>query len=107
MDRFMRRYRRIARRAQWVVLGGSVPPGVDEGIYHELTTLAKSAGARVVVTAGGEPLARALPACPYLVKPDIREHVSFEGASLATLDEILVAADPGGAIAGANVLQVP
>ncbi|UCF10332.1 MAG: 1-phosphofructokinase family hexose kinase, partial [Candidatus Bipolaricaulota bacterium] len=39
MERFMRRFRRIANRAQWVVLGGSVPPGVDDGIYHEMTTL--------------------------------------------------------------------
>jgi 1-phosphofructokinase family hexose kinase len=89
MERFMRRYRRIVRRATWVVLGGSVPPGIDDDVYRELTEIAKDTGAKVVVTAGGEPLTRALKACPTIVKPDVREHVSFDGASLATLDEII------------------
>jgi len=89
MDRFMRRFCRLVRRAKWVILGGRLPPGADVGTYYELARIAKEAGARVVITAGGDPLVRSLAACPYLVKPDIRSERVFDGASLATLDEII------------------
>jgi len=79
MDRLMRRYRRTLHRATWVVLAGSLPPGVDPGIYGEMTRMAKNAGAKVILTTGGEALTRALDACPYIVKPDTREHMLVEG----------------------------
>ncbi len=89
LDRFMRRYRRMAKQASWVVLAGSLPPGIDSGIYAELATIARDSGARVVVSAGGEALTRALGACPYLVKPDTREHLLLEGTSLTSTEAII------------------
>jgi len=89
--RFMRRYQRIAKRASWIVLGGSVPPGVDPAIYADLTEIARSNGAKVVVSAGGEALTHAIGARPYLVKPDTREHQLMEGKPLATTEEIIAA----------------
>ncbi len=91
IERFMRRFRRMAKRATWVVLAGSLPPGVDSGIYAELATIARDNGARVVVSAGGEALTKALTACPYLVKPDTREHMLLEGKSLTSTESIIAA----------------
>jgi len=91
MDRFLRRYKRIVHRASWVVLGGSLPDGASLDIYRDLAMIAKEAGARVVVTASGEPLTRSLAACPYLVKPDVRAELSLDGADLQTLDQIITA----------------
>ena len=91
VDRFFRRFRRTVKGASWVVLAGSLPPGVDVGVYRELAKLAKEAGARVILSAGGEPLSRALDSCPYLVKPDTREHRTVEGINLATRDSIVEA----------------
>jgi len=91
MNRFMRRYRRMLNRATWVVLGGSLPPGIDPGIYGELAQMAKDAGAKVILTTGGEALTRALDACPYIVKPDTREHLTLEGKALTTVDAIIEA----------------
>jgi 1-phosphofructokinase family hexose kinase len=91
VGRFMRRFQRIAKRASWIVLGGSLPPGVDSGIYAELIQIARENGARVMVSAAGEALTRAIAACPYLVKPDTREHMRLEGKSLATTEEIIAA----------------
>ena len=53
--------------------------------------MAKQAGAKVAVSAGGGALVQALPACPYLVKPDIRERLSMEGADLSTREGIIAA----------------
>jgi 1-phosphofructokinase family hexose kinase len=91
IDRFMRRYRRMLPDAKWVVLGGSLPPGVDPGIYHELADMARKAGARVVVSAGGEVLVRSFEASPYLVKPDTRDHRELMGIDLAAREEIVEA----------------
>jgi len=90
-DRFMRRYRRMVKRASWVVLAGSLPPGIDPGIYGELTTIARESGAKVVISAGGEALSHALEACPTIIKPDTREHVVFEGKELKSIEDIVEA----------------
>jgi len=91
MNRLMRRYRRMINRATWVVLGGSLPPGVDSGIYREMAQMAKDAGAKVILSTGGEALTRALDACPYIVKPDTREHLTLDGKALTTVDAIVEA----------------
>lgn len=91
MARLMRRYKRMLGRASWVVLAGSLPPGVDPGIYGEMTQMAKDAGAKVILSAGGEPLTRALESCPYIVKPDTREHLALDGKGLESVDAIVEA----------------
>nr|MBN1858683.1 bifunctional hydroxymethylpyrimidine kinase/phosphomethylpyrimidine kinase [Candidatus Bipolaricaulota bacterium] len=60
-------------------------------VYRQLTSIANQHGARVVVSAGGRALAESLVACPYLVKPDLRESVSLEGEPVVTVDEIIAA----------------
>ncbi len=89
VERLMRRYKRLIGRAKWVVLAGSLPPGVDPGIYGEMARLAKDAGAKVILSTGGEALSRALDACPYIVKPDTREHLTLEGRGLTSVDAIV------------------
>jgi 1-phosphofructokinase len=89
VDRFFRRYRRMLKRATWIVLGGSLPPGVDAGIYYELAKLARDAGVKAVLSAGGEALSRAVEACPDLVKPDTRSHRELMGIELVTRDSII------------------
>ena len=91
ISRFMRRYKRMIKRASWVVLGGSLPPGIPDDFYRGLVELAKQEGVKVAMSAGGSALTHALPACPYLVKPDIRERLSMEGADLSTREAIITA----------------
>lgn len=91
IDRFFRRYRRMLKRATYVVLAGSLPPGVDVGIYRELAALAREAGAKVILSAGGESLVLGLEACPHLVKPDTREHRELMGIALTSQDAVVEA----------------
>jgi len=65
VDRLMRRYRRML--------------------------MAKVAGAKVILTTGGEALKRALDAGPYIVKPDTREHLAVDGQGLTTVEDIIEA----------------
>ena len=52
-------------------------------------SMAKEAGARVVISAAGDALSRGLLAAPHIVKPDIRETPVGNGLPLTTRDEII------------------
>ncbi len=91
VKRFVRRYRRMLSSASWVVLAGSLPPGVDASLYRDLATMAREAGVKVVLSAGGDALERGLEAGPFIVKPDTREERLLGGKSLATRDAIVAA----------------
>jgi 1-phosphofructokinase len=85
LKRFITQYKRALQRARYVFLGGSLPPGVPETFYQELTRLAHARRVPVVVNAAGEALTHALSEKPWLVKPDTRR----ERESLKTPEEIL------------------
>ena len=82
--------------ARIFVLAGSLPPGVPEDYYATLIRSLKAAGKMVVLDTSGAPLAAALAAGPYLVKPNRHELESWLGRSLFDLNAV---------IQGARVLQ--
>ncbi|RYG53118.1 hypothetical protein EON80_33040, partial [bacterium] len=83
--------------ASWIVLAGSVPPGVSTEIYRELTRMAKSWGCKVALDASGEALRSSLDAprdaLPHLVKPNLAELEEWLGESLSSPTAILQAAN--------------
>ena len=76
----------------WIVLAGSVPPGIDPGIYCELIKRFRERGQKVVLDTSGEPLRLALEAVPYFVKPNIHELEELLGRRLMTRESIVEAA---------------
>lgn len=59
--------------ARWLVLSGSIPPGVPIDIYARLIRLAWSAGVRTVLDTSGDPLLAGIGERPYLAKPNRQE----------------------------------
>ncbi len=106
VDRMFRRYKRMLMRASWVVLAGSLPPGVDAGVYREMIKLARQAGVKVVLSAGGEPLSQGLLACPQIVKPDTREQRLVQGMGLETREAIIDAGERIVALGGADMVII-
>ena len=76
----------------WIVLAGSVPPGIDPGIYRELIERFRSCGHKVVLDTSGEPLRLALEAAPHIMKPNIHELEDLLGLELTTRESIVDAA---------------
>ncbi len=76
---FLDAYREHAAGSRVVVLSGSLPPGVPEDAYAQLTSVAHDAGAQVIVDADGMALARSLGAGPDVVKPNAAELVAATG----------------------------
>lgn len=72
-----------------LVLSGSVPKTVDNGIYGELTRLAKERGAEVIVDASGELLLKCLKYNPLMVKPNIDELGDLFGITIKKREEIV------------------
>lgn len=76
--------RRMKGRA-WVVLSGSLPPGLPMDAYGRLTRLARRAGARVALDCVEESLLAALAERPDLVKPNRDELSATLGRPLVQM----------------------
>lgn len=73
----------------YLVFSGSLPGGVDNGIYARISRQAP-AGCRVVVDAKGDVLQASLIGTPlYLIKPNVRELGQLSGREIGSDDEIL------------------
>lgn len=89
VDTFLKKYRHAVARAEYVVLGGSLPPGLPDGFYRQLTEIAAERRVKVILHAGGAPLQAALTAGPFLVKPDIRQEALIGHEPVGTEEEII------------------
>lgn len=75
-----------------VILAGSVPRGIPTDIYARYVSACHQAGAKAFLDADGELFARAVPARPYLVKPNQDELSRYVKRPLTTLEEVKAAA---------------
>lgn len=60
----------ISRQSSYVVIGGSVPLGVNPDVHKVLVQIASNAGAKVVLDADGEALIDGLQSKPFMIKPN-------------------------------------
>jgi 6-phosphofructokinase 2 len=58
---------------EYLVLSGSLPPGVPEDFYAEIAKQAGEAGTKVILDATGAPFRSALQEGVFLIKPNLRE----------------------------------
>lgn len=95
---------REAEGADWLVLAGSLPPGIPAGFYagitRELRRRFGAAAPKVAIDSSGAPLAAALAAGPDLLKPNAEELAELTGVS----DADSLEADPQLAVDAARTL---
>lgn len=65
----------------FLVASGSLPPGVPVDFYAQLATRTRARGRRLVLDTSGEPLARAVEAGVFLLKPSLHEFRTLTGAT--------------------------
>ncbi|MDG4554146.1 MAG: 1-phosphofructokinase [Candidatus Competibacter sp.] len=73
LQQVLERLERLMERVEWVVLSGSLPPGLPVDVYATITAWVQAAGASVLLDASGAPLKAALAAGPRIVKPNRHE----------------------------------
>lgn len=67
------RVERLAQDADWVALGGSLPPGIPEDAFKILGKSAKDQRCKVVLDADGAALVHGIESAPDFIKPNVRE----------------------------------
>lgn len=81
-----------ALESQWVVLAGSLPPGVSTSIYRDLIGALKARGQKIVLDTSGEALRQGIEARPNVIKPNLAELEELTGERLSTKDSVIQAA---------------
>lgn len=70
MEQLLEKLEGYAGEDTLFVLAGSIPTGVDKGIYREITNRVHKKGAKVLLDADGELFAESLEAAPDMIKPN-------------------------------------
>jgi 1-phosphofructokinase family hexose kinase len=86
----------VSRRlpeARWLMLCGSLPPGVPPDLYARLITNAKQLGVKTLLDTDGEPLELGLDAAPTVVAPNQQEAERLLNKALLTRIQYLDAAE--------------
>ena len=77
----------LVPHADWFVLAGSLPKGVEPDYCARLIALLKARGKRVIFDCSGAALSAGLSAAPTLVKPNLEELSQWAGRPINTLSE--------------------
>ncbi|RUM42428.1 MAG: hypothetical protein DSY34_01875 [Desulfurobacterium sp.] len=75
----------------YLILGGSVPPGLPDTFYAAIIKNYKGTRTRVLVDADGEILRKAVAEAPFAIKPNKHELERLVGRPLYSIDEIVEA----------------
>ncbi len=79
--------------AQWLMICGSMQPGVGLHFYSELIELAKRRGVRTLLDTDGDALQHALEAKPTVISPNQHEAERLLGRALITRTQFLEAVE--------------
>ena len=94
----------LAQRAEFVVLAGSLPRGVDTGIYGDLVRELNRRQLLAVVDAEGESLSQAVVAEPYLVSPNQQEAEALVGHEFVDEEDLAAGLDEIAELGARNVI---
>ena len=94
----------LAQGANVVVFAGSLPRGVDAGVYGELIRDLNRRHILCVLDAEGEPLRHGVEAEPYLVSPNQHEAEALVGHEFHDEDDLVAGLDEVADLGARNVL---
>jgi 1-phosphofructokinase family hexose kinase len=92
-ERLTDRIRRHITVGDWVVLAGSVPPGLPPTVYRDLIMMVQRRGAKAILDADGPALADSIEAHPYMIKVNRREMERLVGHPISDESSAMRAAE--------------
>jgi 1-phosphofructokinase len=108
LDALTRSVAASAESAAWVVLSGSLPPGVPDGWYADVVALLAQYPCRVAIDTSDGPLAALVAsfdqAAPDLIKPNAEELAGVLGYSPQALEAAVAQGDPEPVVTAARRL---
>ncbi len=94
----------LTRGAEFIVLSGSLPRGVDDDFYFEAIREANRRGVPTVLDSEGEPLRLGVEGEPTLVSPNVREAEQLVGHEFSGDEDLAAALDEIADLGARNVL---
>jgi 1-phosphofructokinase family hexose kinase len=91
-------------KTQWLMICGSIQPGVPPHYYCEIIEMAKSHGVKTLLDTDGEALQHALEAKPTVIMPNQHEAERLLSRALITRGQCLEAVDVMQAMGPENVI---
>jgi 1-phosphofructokinase family hexose kinase len=88
VDRFVEKLLYLAQGATVCVLAGSIPPGIDPGIYARLIGELRQLGVPAVLDTDGDPMRMGLRAEPAVVAPNVLEAEGAVGHEFNDADDL-------------------
>jgi 1-phosphofructokinase family hexose kinase len=88
---FLNRLHNWLPLAEWVEIGGSVPPGLATSVYADLVRIVHKAGKKVCLDADGEAMMAGLSETPNMIKPNREEVQRLLGFTISNLEQALSA----------------
>lgn len=82
----------IARSGDWWVLAGSLPPGVPDSFYAQITAILNDRQALTILDTTNESLRLGCEAKPFLVKPNAEEAHRLTGLPVENMSQVVLAA---------------
>ncbi len=92
LERFTRKIKNIYPRPDLIVVGGSLPRGIQGNIYYDIVMEARRYRVRTILDAEGQSLAEGIKAKPHLIKFNVHEAEELLKRELSTEDTIIKAA---------------
>jgi 1-phosphofructokinase family hexose kinase len=88
-----RTVRKALDKATWLLICGSIPPGVPAALYGNLIALARKKKVKSLLHADGDPLREGIEARPTVVTPNQQEAERLLGRTLLTRTQYMEAAE--------------
>ncbi len=85
------KWRKLLGSSKMAIISGNAPRGVSKELYAELAQMAREAKVPLILDAHDEMLARALPARPMMIKPNLSEMQQLMRAPLTVPDGVVAA----------------
>jgi 1-phosphofructokinase family hexose kinase len=104
LEMLLEKVRYLSRGANFVVLAGSLPRGVDPGFYGEVIRELNRRQVLTVLDSEGEPLRLGLEAEPFLVSPNQREAEALVGQEFYEQQDFALALEHIAELGPRNVL---
>jgi 1-phosphofructokinase family hexose kinase len=92
LERIERVVRRALAGARWLMVCGSLPPGVPASFYGRMVEMARGKKVKTLLRAGGDALREGIEARPTVVTPNQQEAERLLGSMLLTRQHFLEAA---------------
>lgn len=91
-EEMLKKFLHLVDQCSVVAISGSVPKGVDSGLYKDMIRIAKQHGKKVILDTSGKLLEESLEAKPTMIKPNMDEIRMLTGKELNSEEDLIDAA---------------